>query len=608
MIDHDLDVKLEVKKGKDLFTVIPYQYDYLGQYYTDDLPDDVYLNKTITGTGGTTVCLTNNINYVVIIPHVDTVDGKCEKHKDVIKVKSGITVQQVKNSIETKQKNNEVIKVLGTWDSLPKIMKALDGKEQLFKICVDEAHNLINNALLKSEVIDFVLNNFRKFKSFVFLTATPNDRSDIPDCLVDVDFLKVDWENKVKIKVESMQIKEGKCNDYVVEICKRHLLGEEDGNAYIFYNSVNEIISVVKKLKNLDGFTAENVNIFCAANKRNDQKIRLQLGARFLGGSFNDNKKINLLTSTTYEGNDIDDPLGKSYAIISNRRDSTKQSGDIMIPQIAGRLRCSKWKHHLVLLIHGFGEYSNLSFEKFMELLNTQQQDALAYLDLYKQQLQVGNKSVIDKLLNGSLGDKFLLVDANGELKFNEYAYKYERQVYKTIHWDYCTSNLNNGDNSLDRNENLYRINNDNLITVSDTTRLLVDTVVDYKRLMKIYIEALEKGDVDTVALIDYKSPIHKHHMEVAGKDRILSLSCNKTKVTKMVNDLEKFDNSYYDVISKLSLKQGNRYTRKEIKIKLQKVYDDVGIKSTAQASDIEKYFKVKECYIERVHRGYEII
>lgn len=597
-----------MQKGKDLFTVIPYQYDYLGNYYTEDLPDNVYLNKTITGSGGTTICLTNSVNYVVIIPYVDTVDGKCDKHKDVIKVKGGITSNQVKRQVDDKLATGQVVKILGTWDSLPKIIRALGNNINKFKICVDESHNIINKALLKAEVIDYILGNFRKFKSFIFLTATPNDRSDIPDDLIDVDFLKVDWEKKQKIKIESMQIKEGKCNDYVVEICKRHLLGEEEGNAYIFYNSVNEIVSVIKKLKNLEGFNVENVNIFCASSKRNDKNVRTQLGARFLGGSFKDGKKINLLTSSTYEGNDIDDPIGKSYAIISSRRDSTKQSGDIMIPQIAGRLRCSRWKDKLVLLIHGFSEYANLTMDQFMTSLNNQQQDSLAYLKLYQEQSLLGNQSIIDKLLDGSISDKFLIIASDGTLKFNEYAYKYERQVYKTIHWDYCTSNLNSGNNSLDKNENLYRINNDNLITVSDTTRLLVDTVVDYQRLMKMYIKACETGDMSTCSIIEDKSPIHKHHMEIAGKERIMSLSCNKTKVTRLVKDLERFDNNYYSIIAKISLRVGVKYTRKEIKNKLQKVYDELGISQTANATDVEKYFNVRSCYVERINRGYEIV
>lgn len=143
---------------------------------------------------------------------------------------------------------------------------------------------------------------------------------------------------------------------------------------------------------------------------------------------------------------------------------------------------------------------------------------------------------------------------------------------------------------------------------LTDFEKMSLGLVVDYSRLMKMYIKALDFDDTNTIAIIEEKSPIHKHHMEIAGKDRILGLSCNKTKVTRLVRDLERFDNNYYSIVAKLSLKVGVKYTRKEIKNKLQKVYDDLGITQTANATDIEKYFSVRDCYVERVNRGYEII
>jgi len=60
--------------------------------------------------------------------------------------------------------------------------------------------------------------------------------------------------------------------------------------------------------------------------------------------------------------------------------------------------------------------------------------------------------------------------------------------------------------------------------------------------------------------------------------------------------------------VSKLSLKSGKRYTRKEIKEKLSIVYKSLGINKTAQASDIAEYYTVKDCYVNRVNRGYEIL
>ena len=54
----------EINYEKTLFMKAPNRYlsDCL-----DDLPDNVYLNKTTTGCGASHLCLTNNVNYVVIV-------------------------------------------------------------------------------------------------------------------------------------------------------------------------------------------------------------------------------------------------------------------------------------------------------------------------------------------------------------------------------------------------------------------------------------------------------------------------------------------------------------------------------------------------------------
>ena len=593
------NLKNNTKKGLDLFQVIPYQYKYLNQFY-DDLPDNVYLNKSLVGCGGTTTCIDNDVPYVILVPYSEIIKNKCEKHNNLIGVLKGVTTKHIQDQLLQRDVIDVTPKIMTTWDSFPKVMRALDDKIKDFKVCIDEAHNLINQAELKPRVIDFVLNNFRKFKSFVFITATPNDRDLIPDCLYDVDFLRLDWECAVKVKLETQIIQSSKCNDYVLEICKRHLTGGIEGNAYIFYNSVSEIISVVKKLKNLDGFNAENVNIFVSEKAENTKKIRTQLGVRFLGGSFNDNKKINLLSSSKFEGCDIMDENGRSYSIISNRRNSTKQSGDILVCQIAGRLRVSKYKNTLTMLICGFSEYADLSIDDFHQLLEKQITESKAYLELYHEQVRLGNESNVAKILDGSINDKFLFVDEDGELKFNEYAYKYEKQVYKTIHWDYFTSNLNSGDNSLDKNAKMYRTPIENEIQVSDLTRLLIDTKVDYRRVMKIYLEAIHNNDTSVIELIDEKSPEHKYHYDTVGEATIKSLSYNKTKIKHAVAVAENFNENYLNVISNLGLRLNTKYTCHELKSKIQQVYSELGIAKTAKATDVKLYYSVRQCYKDR--------
>lgn len=318
-------------------------------------------------------------------------------------------------------------------------------------------------------------------------------------------------------------------------------------------------------------------------------------------------KKINLLSSSKFEGCDIMDEDGKSYSIISNKRNSTKQSGDILVCQIAGRLRKSKYKNTLTMLICGFSEYSNISVDDFHNVLEKQINESKAYLELYKEQVRLGNDSNVAKILDGSIKDKFLFVDEDGALKFNEYAYKYEKQIYKTIHWDYFTSNLNSGDNSLDNNAKLYRTPIESEIKVSDLTRLLFDAKVDYKRVMNIYLKAIDNCDFETVNLIDDKSPEHKYHYETIGTEVIKSLGVNKTKIKKAVAVAENFNNTFFTVISHLNLKIGNKYNLAQLKKDIQKVYDKVGLEKTAKATDIKLYYNVRYCYLNRKD-AYEII
>lgn len=143
---------------------------------------------------------------------------------------------------------------------------------------------------------------------------------------------------------------------------------------------------------------------------------------------------------------------------------------------------------------------------------------------------------------------------------------------------------------------------------LTDFEKLVIGLSVDYSRLMKQYIKAIENEDKDVIKMISEYSEEHKRHVDVLGVEKILALSCNKTKVSKLVEDLERLDDKYYDIVSKLSLKTGQRYTRKEIKEKLSGVYKSLSINKTAKASDIAEYYTVRDCYVNRVNRGYEIL
>ena len=44
-----------------------------------DLPDNTYLCKGITGCGATSLALTNDVPYIVIVPYISAIDNKTEQ-------------------------------------------------------------------------------------------------------------------------------------------------------------------------------------------------------------------------------------------------------------------------------------------------------------------------------------------------------------------------------------------------------------------------------------------------------------------------------------------------------------------------------------------------
>lgn len=565
-----------------------------------DLPDNVYLNKTTTGCGATHLCLTNDVNYVVVVPYRSAIANKTDENsgiKDIIKVEGGISVEDVKSSLKQLLSVKECgYKIMTTYDSFYKVYEALKYFNMLseFKVMFDEAHVLTTLAKIKGKCFGFVYKHFMEFKSFVFVTATPNDKHLLPPALKSVDFVRVVWEVSEKVHITEQRVKNlAECNKFVIEICKQHLLGEVDGNAYIFYNSVNEIISVIKKLKMMDDFTEDNVNIFCAENPYNDKKISLHLGKRFLNGSFYDNKTINFLTSANYESCDILDPVGRTYIITSSKRNSTALTNHLAVPQACGRLRKSIYKHEAKMIVCGFSEdiYQKKK-EEFLNLLEEQEATAKHLIERSIKTRESGYEAAYLKDLEQFSTNQFIIVNDDNTIELNDVARLAELQVYEAF---------NSYTLSLPNNEiaNTIRIVDDNMLQVSDLAKLLVEEKVDFTRVLKTYITALEEEDIGLVEMIEQKSEEHKLLVDVLGVDKIKSIGFNKTKLFNAYNLALKFQDHHLEIKSKLGcLRVGKKYTSSHITSVLQKTYDSLNINRKAVGNDIRNYFVVRKTQV----------
>ena len=558
-----------------------------------DLPDNVYLNKTTTGSGATHICLSNDVNYVVIVPYKSAIINKTEGNPNILPVMQGIDREDITSYICSHIFN--VKKIMTTYDSFYKVYEVLKSFNMLnkFKLCVDEAHVLVSLAKIKGKAFNFLYKHFREFKSFVFVTATPNDRTLIPKQIRDVEFVRVIWESAEKVVITEQRVKNvSECNKHVIEICKQHLLGEVEGNAYIFYNSVAEIISVIQKLKKMEDFSPDNVNVFCAENPHNDKKISLQLGKEYLNGSFKDFKKINFLTSANYESCDILDKDGRTYIIVSSKRNSTALTNHLAVVQASGRLRVSKYKLEAKMIVCGFNEdIYQKKYEEFVSTVDKMEATAKHLIARSLDSLNQGYEDAYLKDIDSFATNPFIVVNDDLTLELNDGARLSEMQTYQAFNSHITT--LPNSDVG-----NTVRLVDDNMLVVSDEARLLVDEKVDFSRLMKNYINAINSNDTGVVEMIEQRSETHKQYVNVLGIDRILSIGLNKTKLTNAYNLAVKFSESNMKVKNLLKIKVGGRYTSYDVISKLQSAYDEVGIERKAVSNDIKNYYNVAKVQV----------
>lgn len=183
----------------------------------DDLPHNCIFNKVVTGCGATTIALNNKENYIIAVPTTELIINKT----DLKEAGSNGKIFGVfgyfcncKAKLDEYLKTDGIKKIMVTYDSLPKVVGMIEPSN--YRLLVDEYHQLLKAYGFRDKAINGVLKEFRKFKSFCFMSATPIEESFIPDSLVDVDEIIAEWDNTDTLVVNLQ--KTNKPYSYVVNI------------------------------------------------------------------------------------------------------------------------------------------------------------------------------------------------------------------------------------------------------------------------------------------------------------------------------------------------------------------------------------------------------
>lgn len=588
-----------------------------GLYYVsdigwEDLPDDCYLNKQTCGCGATHLAITNNVNYVIASPYIRLITNKVEQHDHIISVYSNISDESIKLKYDQCIKDNLPIKIMTTYEGVSRLLAFYWFNAKDFKLMVDEAHDIVNFGLLRKEAVTSLLNKFTLFKNFVFVTATPNKEQFLPKQLTNIPHIELNWKSSKVVKINIQKAtKNG--NDFIVEKCRQYMHGEIDGNAHIFYNSVKEIVSVIKALKKLPHYSSDMVKVVCADNDYNNKTVKKE-GIHLLSKSLLNCKKLNFYTSCVFEGADIYDKFGKTYIVVNNRRNNTKVCMTTLVPQICGRIRDSVYNSEVDMLVCGEIDCVKHTRKQWFEIVLNNMLEAKSAVDSFNYMKTLPNNTkILNKARNNASCDPYLLTDYDtGYIMQNEGALQSEMQRYDIIHSQYQILSKNE-DEFKKETTSLYETNvvTDAFSALEGSYKSVVDKVVDFRVLMREYIEAFTNNDSEKLHFMNDNHPYLSSYYESLGEDKIKALKYRKKDVEQeyALQNLRK--SKFFDVIKSINVKSGDTLLVRDAKELISSTYSKLELKTKVTAKKFEDYFIVESKLVTiegKRQRAYKVL
>lgn len=285
------------------------------------------------------------------------------------------------------------------------------------------------------------------------------------------------------------------------------------------------------------------------------------------------------------------------------------------LPQILGRQRLKEnpWKNRAELYFKSLSESRSMTVEDFKNRINEKKSKTEELLSAYS--TAIGNSvkhtlaETYQKLaktfnykdnyiaVNTHTGKDLLPVINNlvmiSEIRafqIQQIDYKDRFTVFRTIDQGICN------DEVVIKFLNKF----DNLIYFTDKMKLLCKCELDQVQIENI----LEQIPIN-----------YKNYYITVGPERIRNLQYKNSVIQEEYERLKNNQKIGYDLDKAIyeSFFIGNKYLKTEIKIKLKEIYEKLNILGNPKASDLEKYFELREVNIidtstgKRV-KGYEII
>ena len=447
---------------------------------------------------------------------------------------------------------------------------------------MDEWHILFNSYKFRNRAARHLLDRSMFFDRKTFVSATPIPREYWLTELQDLPEYRIEWPEADTVHVNSNKVQDPIA--YMASLCKSRANKGGVDNYHIFLNSVEGIVRIIR----LAGLRPEQCRIVCSqSNDDTKSKNQEKLG-EFQIQSANDPVKLfNFYTSTCFEGQDIFDPVGRTFIVSEAYKDHTKMDIMTTLLQICGRVRDSKFKTE-INQFYAQSDYKDVSFEEFKENIRRKIEEAEHDAALLNQ-LTDGGKEILNRYVRRF---PYISVTKENQIVVDQNLANLEIVHYGVINGQYKTQcNMNAAltqaglkvTNELDA----YQADNELANTVSIERTPFKDIFEEYADIRSD--QGMYNLRLFRASRIEIEKPLVKEAYEKLGPEKVRELKYHqgniKRELTKQMH--ETLDSKIFLLLDALLPKQV-ALPKKEIADKLEMVYKGLKIQKKAKATDIK--------------------
>ena len=340
-------------------------------------------------------------------------------------------------------------------------------------------------------------------------------------------------------------------------------------NLHIFVNSVEFTAKVIDLAK----LTPEQVKVVCSVSGDNEESNQRKLGKDYPIGQPSDPvKKINFYTSTCFEGCDIYDENGVTFIVSDGNKSHTLLDISTLFTQICGRLRDSKYKGEIIH-VYSTTKYSrDVTLDEFVASTKKVLAEAVSYADEINKLSDTAREKTLSKIkyINEQyvrIEDNRLIVDKN-LANMDIVNFKICRHIYRT--YVNLTDELKRNGYTITRHT--FSDIMEKIEGKANARVTFKDLFDEYHRLKttKPFFSLENHEDLGTAKVQALKYHVGNIKRELMKRQP----APTEYKIVKMINT---------------TFTKQTPIAKNKVKAELQRIYDDLGIKQTAKAADLNK-------------------